>query len=105
MPLSHYNQEKWIAKGYLSQLQEYSRDMEIYEVPNAPEIPGKQTPSGSWTRFKFPIGENDQMRASLQRFSGLRISKIVEIMDYVAVTVAYRYCKEEPRTRKVTMVP
>jgi len=78
--------------------------MEIYEVANVPEINGKQTPSGSWTRFKFPIAENEQMRATMQRLHGLRISKIVEIMDYVAVTVAYRYCKEEPRTRKVTMV-
>lgn len=78
--------------------------MEIYEVGDVPEIPEKQTPSGSWTRFKFPIAHNDQMRTSMQRLSGLRISKIVEIMDYVAVTVAYRYCKEEPITRKVTMV-
>lgn len=80
--------------------------MEIYEIGGLKDIPGKNTPSGSWTRFKFPLEKFPDMRQSFQRFftEGIRIGRLVEIMDYVACTCAYRYAKEEPKDRKVTMV-
>jgi len=86
-------------------MKEYSQNLEIYEAEDVPEIPGKSTPSTSWVRFKFPISTNLEMRDTLQRFfTGLRIGKIVEIMDYVAVTAAYKYGKQEPTQKKALMV-
>lgn len=97
---------KWDEKGFLTQMKEYTKDMEIYEVGGIADLPGKNTPSGSWVRFKFPLEKNLNLRAHFQRFfnQGIRVGKILEIMDYVAATVAYKFCKEEPKCRKVTMV-
>lgn len=86
-------------------MKEFTKDLEIYEVANIVDIPGKNSPSGSWVRFKLPLETNPTVRDNFKRFfPGLRIGRILEIMDYVAATVAYKYCKEEPRSRKVTMV-
>ena len=86
-------------------MKEYSQNLEIYEADRHANIPGVSTPATSWVRFKFPIHKNLEMRDSLQRFfTGLRIGKIVEIMDYVAVTAAYKYCKQEPAQKTALMV-
>jgi len=94
----------WERKGYLSLMKEYSQHLEIYEADDIPIIPGISTPATSWVRFKFPISKNTEMRDTLQRFfTGLRIGKIVEIMDYVAVTAAYKFAKQEPSQKTALM--
>jgi len=87
-------------------MKEYAKGLEIYEVLNAPDIPGKNTPSGSWIRFKYPLQSDVGLRDSFKRFysEGIRVGRMLEIMDYLAATVAYRYCKEDPKAKKVTMV-
>lgn len=87
-------------------MREYAKGLEIYEVLNTPDLPGKNTPSGSWIRFKYPLGSNIGLRDGFKRFysEGIRVGRMLEIMDYLAGTVAYRYCKEDPKAKKVTMV-
>ena len=80
--------------------------MEIYEIGDVPQLADKNTPSGSWVRFVFPLEKNLSIRPAFQRFynKGIRMGRILELMDYVAATVAYKYYRENPKERKTTMV-
>jgi hypothetical protein len=87
-------------------MKEYSKGLEIYEVTNLPNTPGKNTPAGSWIRFKYSLGTDVPLRDSWKKFysEGIRVGKMLEIMDYLAGTVAYRYAQANPAEKKVTMV-
>jgi len=90
----------------LGQMKEFSKGLEIYEVSNLPDTPGKNTPSGSWVRFKYSLSSDASIRDSWKKFysEGVRVGKMLEIMDYLAGTVAYRYAKVNPTEKKATMV-
>lgn len=87
-------------------MKDYTKGLEMYEVADAPQLEGKNTPSGSWLRFKFPLEKNVEIRDNFQRSYSdkLRVGRILEVMDYLAGTVAYRYAKEDPKDKRVTMV-
>lgn len=101
-----YNLKQWEEKGLLGSMKEHSKGLEIYEAVNVPDIPGANTPTGSWIRFKYALEKDIGLRDHFKRFysEGIRVGRILEIMDYLAGTVAYRYCKENPKAKKVTMV-
>ncbi len=87
-------------------MKEFSKGLEIYEVANLPDTPGKNSPSGSWVRFKYSLNSDASLRDSWKKFysEGIRVGKMLEIMDYLAGTVAYRYAKVNPTEKKATMV-
>ena len=51
------------------------------------------SPSNSWYKVVVPIANNPDLRFKFVRFytNAVRIGRLLEIMDYIAVTVAYKY--------------
>jgi len=96
----------WEQQGFLGQMKEYSKGLEIYEVTGLPKDPEKNSPAGSWIRFKYALSSDSSIRDSWKKFysEGVRVGKMLEIMDYLAGTVAYRYARANPTEKKVTMV-
>lgn len=104
--IQQVNIKEWQEQGFLSQMKDYTKGLELYEAVDVPQLEGKNTPTGSWIRFKFPLSTDPSIRDNFQKFysKGLRVGRILEVMDYLAGTVAYRYSKENPKARNATMV-
>lgn len=55
------------------------------------------TPAHSFYQFLLPFHDNNNLRRKMIQFSSnhIRIGRMLELMDYMAANVAYRYCTPE----------
>ena len=61
------------------------------------EIKDHSTPGHSFYQITLPFSENPNLRRKMIQFSNsaIRTGRLLELMDYIAANVAYRYCTPE----------
>jgi acyl-coenzyme A thioesterase 9 len=52
------------------------------------------TPAHSYYQINLPFHDNHIMRRKMSQFSSasIRVGRLLELMDYIASNVAFRYC-------------
>lgn len=69
--------------------------IEISESANRlQEITDWSTPAHSYYSLRLPFQKNEYLRTKMIQFynTNIRTGRILELMDYLAANVAYRYC-------------
>lgn len=87
-----------MQRGFLTFIRhfgEFADKIEVFEAANLKDMPGKNTPSGSYIRVRLPLKNDPNMRHQFvrSRGSGIRIGRLLELLDYLAGMVSYKYAK------------
>jgi hypothetical protein len=94
-----YKNRKLIDNGmesFFKPFGEFINHIEVYEVEKTEQMPNKNTPSGSWLRIKFPFQKDSYMRNQFTtRHGGVRIGRLLELLDYIGGACAYKYCRQK----------
>lgn len=84
---------------------DFINHIEVFVCGKTQDIPGKNTPSASWLRFKFPFKQDSFIKNQyVTQNGGVRIGKLLELLDFLGVSVAYKYAKEQIGSKNVIMV-
>ena len=61
------------------------------------EVKDFSSPTHSFYQFQLPFSNNPQLKKKMVQFfdNRIRIGRVLEMMDYIAANVAYRYCSPD----------
>ena len=92
--------------GFMKPFGEFAKSMSFYSIKDLPNIDGANTPSASWVGMNFPVKEDPYIKNMFKKFytDGIRVGKLMEILDLIGGTSAYRYMKLDILSRDATIV-
>lgn len=83
-----------------------SSQIEVFEAANRlQEVDKFSTPAHSFYQVTLPFSSNEQLRQKMVQFftQNVRVGRVLELMDYIAANVAYRYCSSAKEDGELQM--